>query len=116
LLGHQNYPVPDVTTKPESFRNLTERLACAAQWLEKGWPTRAEDVALANRIYMEWLKATDSEWLSSGERDRYPLIAALDVEFRLRHDERMAEHLCVVFTMAFEARANSHAGRRGNQH
>jgi len=104
--------------KPESFRKLTEHLALAAQWLEKtGWPTRVEDVALANRIYLEWLQATDREWLSSGERDRYPLVAALDVEFRLRHDEQMADHLCVFFTTAFEARASkSGANRQGDEH
>jgi len=109
--------MPDVTPKPESFRNLIEHLARAAQWLGNGWPTRAEDVALANRIYMEWLKATDREWLSSGKRDRYPLIAALDVEFRLRHDEQMAEHLCVFFTTTFEARgSDSSANWRGDEH
>ena len=107
-----------MTTKPESFRNLTERLARAAEWLEKtGWPTRAEDLALANRIYLEWLKATDREWLSSGERDRYPLITALDTEFRARHDEPMGEHLCVVFTTAFGVRArDSGANRQGDEH
>lgn len=107
-----------MTEKPESFRNLTERLARAVDWLDKnGWPSRADDVALANRIYFEWLKFTDREWLTSGERDRYPLITALDEAFRACHAEPMAEHLCVVFTTAFEARArNSGANRQGDEH
>ena len=107
-----------MTSKPESFRNLTERLSRAAAWLEKtGWPTRTVDLALANRIYLDWLKATDRQWLSSGERDRYPLITALDEAFRAIHDETIAEHLCVVFTTAFEARArNSGANRQGDEH
>jgi hypothetical protein len=86
-------------------------------WLEKvGWATRANDLELANRIYLEWLRATDSQWFSSGERDRYPLITALDEALRARHDETTAGHLCVIFTTAFEARArNSGANRQGDE-
>lgn len=76
-----------MTSKPESFRNLTKQLARASAWLEKtGWPTRAQDVATANRLYVEWLALTDAHWLSSGERDRYPLITALDEAFSRTHD------------------------------
>jgi hypothetical protein len=107
-----------VTSNPKSFRDLTERLARAATWLEEaGWPTRAQDVATANHLYQQWIAATDLQWLSSGERDRYPLITALDEAFRLTHGEVAAEHLCVVFTAAFEARArNSGANRQGEDH
>lgn len=105
-----------VTSNPQSFRVLTERLARASVWLEKtGWPTRAQDVATANGLYLEWTAATDRQWLSSGERDRYPLITALDEAFRLTHDEVTAEHLCVVFATAFESRArHSGANRQGD--
>ena len=102
-----------VTSNPQSFRALTERLARASAWLEKTrWPTRAHDVATANRLYFEWITATDRQWLSSGERDRYPLITALDEAFRLTHDEAATEHLCVVFATAFEARARHSATNR----
>jgi hypothetical protein len=107
-----------VSSNPQSFRALTERLARASAWLEKTrWPTRPHDVATANRLYFEWIAATDRQRLSSGERDRYPLVTALDEAFLLTHDEETAEHLCVVFAMAFEARAY-HSGanhRRDDQ-
>jgi len=68
-------------------------------------------------IYKEWIAATERQWLSSGERDRYPLISALDHAFRACHDAVTAEHLCVVFTTALEARARSSgANRQGEDH
>ena len=106
-----------VTSNPQSFRDLTEPLARASAWLEKtGWPTRAQDVATANRLYFEWTAATDRQWLCSGERDRYPLITALDEAVRLTHDEVTAEHLCVVFATAFESRVRHlGANRQGEE-
>ncbi len=99
--------------KAESFEMLTERFARAAFWLENsGWPTRQADVELADRIYLDWLRLTDRLWISSGERDRYPLITALDEAFRQRHDPILAEHLCVVFSAAFEMRARETGANR----
>lgn len=107
-----------MTDKPESFRSLAERLARAVAWFETNhWDSRADDVVLANRIYVEWLNATQLQWLTSGERDRYLLITALDAAFRPLHGGIKTEHLCILFTTAFEARArNSGANRQGNDH
>lgn len=107
-----------MNTKPESFAEITERFASAADWLQKtGWPTRTQDVELAHGIYVDWLRATDRDWIACGERDRYPLIVALDEAFRARHDQTLAEHLCVVFTVAFELRTRkARANRRAADH
>lgn len=102
----------------ESLCPVSERLSHAVAWLKSsGWPSRAQDVPLATAIYRKWITQTDAMWRSSGERDRYPLITALEIAFQARHGDPMAEHLCVLFTVIFENLArNAGANRQGSEH
>ncbi len=112
-----NHRIPDVITRSDSFNDFAARLARAAVCLGKtGWPTRAADIAVAVPIFQDWLAKTHGSWQSCGERDRFPLIAALSEAFESHHDKTTVEHLCVVFAAAFEARARKMgANRQGTQ-
>lgn len=83
-------------------RQLWQR---SLEWVRQtGWPTRAEDEAIAEALYTAWLHVTDEEWNAARYRDRGILADALEEAFRPILDERTADCLIILFLTLLEDR------------
>lgn len=83
-------------------RGLLKR---SLDWVEEtGWPTQAEDRAIADRVYQSWISATNAEWIATHYRDREKLSNALEAAFRPIREDRAADCLYALFMMLLEIR------------
>jgi len=71
---------------------------------ETGWPTYAEDKAVADQVYTAWVIATNAEWLATSYRDRGKLSDALEAAFRPIRSDRAADCLYALFMVLLEIR------------
>lgn len=81
----------------------------ALAWVKRTrWPTRMRDEAIADRVYTEWIEATNARWLAIGERDpdgedQYRRLH--DAFIAAGHDEEGADNLYILMVPLFELRA-----------
>lgn len=99
-------------------RNPKELWRQSIDWLgESGWPTRTDDAAIADHVYLNWLAATNEQWLATHYRDRDELADALDRAFRPIRDERTADSLVILYLLLLEIRGRREGTlRRGRNH
>ena len=77
----------------------------AIEWIrESRWPTREEDQVIADGIYAAWILATNSDWLTTGYRDRGALSDALENAFRPIREDRAADSLVILYQFLLEIR------------
>ena len=78
----------------------------ALKWIqETGWPSRGEDIAIADRVYESWIAETNDEWIKTRSRDREKLSEAIDAAFRPVRDDRAADCIYVILMSELELRA-----------
>lgn len=86
-------------------RNPRRLWQLSVEWLgESGWPTRFDDAAIADRVYREWVAATNEQWLATRYRNRDDLADALELAFRPIRDERTADSLVILYLLILEIR------------
>jgi len=77
----------------------------AIEYITKdGWPTRKIDEAIADRIYLRWLRETQETWSMSGQRDRDLLRDALEETFSQHYGEEGGEARLIIFSLLLECR------------
>ena len=85
---------------------IRTRLLQALDWVQRtGWSSRKQDTEVAARVFDTWLAATDNQACDDGGRDRLALLETLYAAFSDRYGVEAAQHLCVIFDVAFEAHA-----------
>lgn len=82
-----------------------QALQKAGVWMrESGWKTECKDEATADKVYRQWIDATNLEWITTRNRDRELLSAALEAQFRATHDEYSVSCLLTIFRLRLEIR------------
>jgi len=79
---------------------VDELLEAAYEWVRKtGWPTYANDQAIAGEVYEKWIKATDAEYAATQSRDFDLLGDLLRSALSGTHDEEALDSLHILLTL-----------------
>jgi hypothetical protein len=76
-----------------------------AHIVECGWPDFAEDKAMADRLYEDWLAETAHTWNTSGIRDSHSLYDSLREALDQKHGEYEGGARWCVLSVLLEVRA-----------
>ena len=71
----------------------------------EGWQTLEVDEAIADRIYVRWIRETNEVWLNSGFRDRTPLHEALEETFTQHYGDTGGKARLLIHSLLLELRA-----------
>ena len=85
----------------------------AIAWVgDTGWPTRLQDLALADDVYARWIAATDAKWTNNHCRDFDLLAVLLGEALAESHDDTAIGYLQILLTLDLTLRARRE-GRLG---
>lgn len=97
------------------IRTVDELLEAAYAWIRKtGWPTYADDQAIAGEIYQKWIKATNAEYAVTQSRDFDLLGDLLRSALSGTHDEEALDslHILLMFDLALRGRQDGKLNRK----
>lgn len=69
------------------------------------WKTKEIDEAIADRIYVRWIRETNETWLNSGFRDRTPLHETLEETFTQHYGDTGGKARLLIHALLLELRA-----------
>lgn len=86
-----------MSDKARHIRTPDELFEFACAWIRKtGWPTHAQDLAVADGVYAKWIQATDAEFAATGTRDFELLCSLLRTAYADTHDEEALDALQIL--------------------
>jgi hypothetical protein len=72
---------------------------------QEGWATHEFDSAIADRIYLRWLRQTHDVWELCGHRDSNSLRDTLEETFKQHYGEEGRSARLILFTLVLECRS-----------
>lgn len=85
---------------------LTRLHARAVVWFKRnGWQTRERDEAIGEKVYQEWLVATNPQWVATRERSHELLVDMLVSAFNGLLDDEALEAVMMLLSLALAIRA-----------
>lgn len=90
---------------PDALMRLHTR---AVAWFKRnGWQTRERDEAIGEKVYQEWLIATNPQWVATRERSHELLVDMLVSAFNGILDDEALEAVMMLLSLALAIRARN---------
>lgn len=90
---------------PDALMRLHTR---AVAWFKRnGWRTRARDEAIGEKVYQEWLIATNPQWVATRERPHALLVDMLMSAFNDLYDDEAMEAVMMMLSLSLAIRARN---------